>query len=72
MNCNNNSMNFLIQQCVFKNLAYTIPVKFGNDTKSLDLMIDLFSPWSWIKSRECKTCKRDGENCQDNCSTNDD
>ena len=61
-------MNRIIQQCVFKNLAYTIPVKFID--QSFNLHLDLFSPWSWIKASECKICKRDGEDCANDCSTN--
>lgn len=40
-----------------------------NKKNKFNLMLDLFSPWTWIKGDACKKCERDGTKCDNNCNT---
>lgn len=83
-NCSELRVARISEECVFKNLAYTVKAYYGaasnitssSSSKASDnsedfvrLAIDLTSPWSWVKSSVCETCDRAGKNCkQDKCA----
>ncbi|KRX02834.1 Aspartic peptidase domain [Pseudocohnilembus persalinus] len=50
----------ITQQCVQKNVFYTVETLLGDNQIDYKLAVDLQTPWTWVKSKGCEMYHRDG------------
>ncbi|EAR92169.2 eukaryotic aspartyl protease (macronuclear) [Tetrahymena thermophila SB210] len=59
----------IMSQCIFMTTAYQVDLKFNTkDATPFKMVLDLRTPWSWIKSPSCKLYERSGKPLDQDCS----
>ncbi|KAL4480980.1 hypothetical protein ABPG72_014448 [Tetrahymena utriculariae] len=59
----------IMSQCIFMTTAYQVDFNFNQkDATPFKMVLDLRTPWSWIKSPTCKLYERSGKPLDQGCS----